>query len=182
MTVPPLPHGTSPLELERYEEELLRPTGIRLSLPRPPNYWDGVGLGGVIVADQCGVAIGFEKGKGVRIDDFWRKSINCKLSSSLISYKLMKDATFSGAIQLALLLLLVRQMESTRTPSVLSGISVWTMVIFGVSDSWIFSAHVVMGLLSDNKASIALLVPGFFGFCSAVIFASVSPPICCEAS
>jgi len=82
MTVPPLPHGTSPLELERYEEELLRPTGIRLSLPRPPNYWDGVGLGGVIVADQCGVAIGFEKGKGVRIDDFWRKSINCKLSHS----------------------------------------------------------------------------------------------------
>lgn len=78
MTVPPLPHGTSPHELERYEEELLRPTGIRLSLPRPPNYWDGAGLGGVMVADQCGVAIGFEKGKGVRIDDFWRKSINCE--------------------------------------------------------------------------------------------------------
>jgi len=82
MTVPPLPHGTSPLELERYEEELLRPTGIRLSLPRPPNYWDGVGLGGIIIADQCGIAIGFEKGKGVRIDDFWRKSINCKPTPS----------------------------------------------------------------------------------------------------
>jgi hypothetical protein len=79
MTVPPLPHGTSHHELERYEEELLRPTGIRLSMPRPANYWDGIGIGGVIVADQCGVAIGFEKGKGVRIDDFWRKSINCKL-------------------------------------------------------------------------------------------------------
>lgn len=87
MTVPPLPHGTSPLELERYEEELLRPTGIRLSLPHPPNYWDGVGLGGVIIADQCGVGIGFEKGKGVRIDDFWRKSINCKLSTPLASVK-----------------------------------------------------------------------------------------------
>jgi hypothetical protein len=78
MTVPPLPHGTSPLELERYEEELLRPTGIRLSMPKPPNYWDGLGLGGVIIADQCGVAVGFEKGRGVRIDDFWRKSVNCK--------------------------------------------------------------------------------------------------------
>jgi hypothetical protein len=178
MTVPPLPHGTSPLELERYEEELLRPTGIRLSLPRPPNYWDGVGLGGVLVADQCGVAIGFEKGKGVRIDDFWRKSINCEFQLLLNKQetKLMIDATYASAIQLALLLLLVRQMESTRTPTVLSGISLWTMVIFGVSDSWIFSAHVVMGLLSDNKASIALLIPGFLGFCSAVIFASVSLP------
>jgi hypothetical protein len=89
MTLPPLPHGTSPHELERYEEELLRPTGIRLSMPRPSNYWDGIGIGGVIVADQCGVAIGFEKGKGVRIDDFWRKSINCKRLSLTARQELM---------------------------------------------------------------------------------------------
>lgn len=78
MTVPPLPHGTSPQELERYDQEVSDPTGIRLSLPKPPNYWDGVGLGGVIVADQCGVAVGFEGGVGIRIDDFWKKSINCE--------------------------------------------------------------------------------------------------------
>jgi hypothetical protein len=82
MTVPPLPQGTSPQELERYEEELLRPSGIRLSLPKPPNYWDGVGLGGIIVADQCGVALGFDKGHGVRIDDFWRKSVNCTFTDA----------------------------------------------------------------------------------------------------
>lgn len=45
--------------------------------------------------------------------------------------------------------------------------------MMGVSDSWIFSAHVVMGLLSDNKTSIALLVPGFLGLCSAVVFGPV---------
>jgi hypothetical protein len=83
MTVPPLPQGTSPQELERYEEESLRSSGIRLSLPKPPNYWDGVGLGGIIVADQCGVALGFDKGHGVRIDDFWRKSVNCTFSCCL---------------------------------------------------------------------------------------------------
>jgi hypothetical protein len=65
-------------------------------------------------------------------------------------------------------------METTRTPSVLSKVSVWTVVMMGVSDSWIFSAHVVMGILSDNKTSIALLVPGFLGLCSAVVFGPVS--------
>ena len=62
-----------------YEEELHNPTGIRLSLPRPPNYWDGTGLGGVAIADKCGWAFGIEGGKGLKLVDFWRKSINCKL-------------------------------------------------------------------------------------------------------
>lgn len=65
-------------------------------------------------------------------------------------------------------------MESTRTPSLLSKVSLWTIVIMGVTDSWIFSAHVVMGILSDSKSSITLLVPGFLGLCSAVVFGPVS--------
>lgn len=54
------------------------PTGIKVSLPRPPNYWEGVGLGGVIVADQCGWAFGLEGGSGVKIDEFWSRSIECE--------------------------------------------------------------------------------------------------------
>ena len=87
ITVPPLPHGTYPQELERYDQEVSDPSGIRFSLPKPPNYWDvtsGVGLGGVIVADQCGVVVGFEGGKGIRIDDFWKKSVNCESSPTLL--------------------------------------------------------------------------------------------------
>ena len=86
------------------------------------------------------------------------------------------DATFATILQLTLLLLLVRQMESTRTPSLLSKVSLWTIVIMGITDSWIFSAHVVMGILSDSKLSIGLLVPGFLGLCSAVVFGPVSRP------
>lgn len=67
-------------------------------------------------------------------------------------------------------------MEQTRTPSLLSKVSLWTIVIMGVTDSWIFSAHVVMGILSESKSSITLLVPGFLGLCNAIVFGPVSSP------
>ena len=80
LTVPPLPIGVTQAEMELYEAEMREPTGIKLSLPTPPHYWEGVGLGGVLVADQCGWAFGLEGGKGVPIDDFWARSLNCESS------------------------------------------------------------------------------------------------------
>jgi hypothetical protein len=76
--LPPLPPGVSPAAMELYEGEMREPTGIKVSLPAPPNYWEGVGLGGVLVADQCGWAFGLEGGKGVTIDGFWARSLNCR--------------------------------------------------------------------------------------------------------
>lgn len=81
-TLPHLPPGISSAEVALYDHELHDPTGIRSSLKRPPNYWDGVGLGGVIVADECGWALGIEGGKGVRIDEFWSKSVSCECTSA----------------------------------------------------------------------------------------------------
>ncbi|WWD20527.1 hypothetical protein CI109_105003 [Kwoniella shandongensis] len=157
MTLPPLPKGVSPFEIEAYERELQNPTGIRSGMRRPPGYWEsGVGLGAVVVADGCGVVLGLEGGKGLGIDDFWRKSVNY--------------AAFATVSQLLVLLLLVRQMESTRTPSSLAKVSLWSIVIMSISDSWIFSAHVVVGIWSDNKASLPMLVPGFLCLCTAVVF------------
>lgn len=49
-----------------------------------------MGLSGVVVADGCGFGFGIEGGKGVRIDDFWRKSVNCK---SLLVTASVLDAT-----------------------------------------------------------------------------------------
>lgn len=98
----------------------------------------------------------------------------CLRSSGRGQADLCVDATFATVLQLTLLLLLVRQMEQTRTPSLLSKVSLWTIVMMGVTDSWIFSAHVVMGILSESKSSITLLVPGFLGLCSAVVFGPVS--------
>ncbi|ORY35895.1 hypothetical protein BCR39DRAFT_512893 [Naematelia encephala] len=156
LSLPPLPVGWSSEAIELYESEMRDPTGIRSSLIRPPNYWDGVGLGGVVIADECGWAFGFDRGTGVKIDDFWRKSIDY--------------AAFATVCQLVVLVLLVRQMEATRTPSTLAKVSLWSIVIMGISDSWIFSAHVVVGIMSDNRASMAMLVPGFLCLCSAIVF------------
>ncbi|KAK8850346.1 hypothetical protein IAR55_004264 [Kwoniella newhampshirensis] len=157
MTLPPLPKGVSPLEIDAYVKELQNPTGIRSGMKRPPGYWEsGTGLGGVLVADGCGVILSMEGGRGLGIDDFWRKSVNY--------------AAFATVSQLLVLLLLVRQMESTRTPSTLSKVSLWSIVTMSISDSWIFSAHVVVGIWSDNKASLPMLVPGFLCLCTAVVF------------
>ncbi|KAL7422798.1 hypothetical protein Q5752_002094 [Cryptotrichosporon argae] len=156
LAAPPLPPQASLADIELYSAELRRPTGILASLPRPPQYWHGLGLGGAVVSDQCGVAFELSGGKGVGIDDFWRKSINY--------------AAFATACQLLVLVLLVRQMESTRTPSSLAKVSLWTIVMMGISDSWVFSAHVVVGIMSDNKSSLPMLVPGFLSLCTAVVF------------
>lgn len=72
------------------------------------------------------------------------------------------------------LVLLVRQMEATRTPSTLAKVSLWTIVILGVTDSWIFSAHLVIGVMTDNKTGLPMLVPGFCALCTAIVFGPVS--------
>lgn len=74
-----------------------------------------------------------------------------------------------------MLWLLVRQMESTRTPSTLAKVSLWTIVLMGISDTWIFSAHLAIGIYSDNKTSLPLLVPAFLIFCTAIVFGPVCP-------
>ncbi|WWC92049.1 uncharacterized protein L201_007003 [Kwoniella dendrophila CBS 6074] len=157
LTVPPLPPGVTKEDIDFYNSEIQNPTGIKSAIPRPPSYWQvGKGFGGVIIADQCGWAMGIQGGEGVGIDEFWSRSINY--------------AAFATISQLVVLLLLVRQMEQTRTPSALSKVSVYTIVIMSITDSWIFSAHVVVGIMSDNKASLPMLVPGFMCLCTAVVF------------
>lgn len=77
LTAPPLPPGWTPQAMDLYQQELSDPTGLKWSLQRPPEYWEGIGLGGVAVADGCGWAFGIEGGKGVGVDDFWARSLNC---------------------------------------------------------------------------------------------------------
>lgn len=38
------------------------------------------------MADQCGVVVGFEGGRGIRIDDFWKKSVNCESTTTSIDF------------------------------------------------------------------------------------------------
>lgn len=83
LSLPPLPAGVHLEDVLRYDSELANPTGLLFSLKKPPEYWQGVGLGGVIVGDQCGFVAGLDRGRGVPLDDFWRRTVNCKLSSLL---------------------------------------------------------------------------------------------------
>ena len=91
-----------------------------------------------------------------------------------VLWLILPDAAYATLSQLIILVLLVRQMESTRTPSSLAKVSLWTIVIMGLSDSWIFSLHVVQGIMSDNKTSLPMLVPGFMCLCTAIVFGPVS--------
>jgi hypothetical protein len=65
-------------------------------------------------------------------------------------------------------------MERTRTPSALAKVSVATIAMPTIMDSWLFSAHLVFGMMSDNKAGLPLLVPAFLSLLSAVVFGPVS--------
>ena len=69
---------------------------------------------------------------------------------------------------------MIRQMEATRTPSTLAKVSLWTIIMMAILDSWVFSSHVIVGIMTDTKASLPLIVPGFLCLCSAVLFGPVS--------
>lgn len=170
LSLPPLPEGVTLDQVLQYEQELANPTGILSSLKRPKGYWEGKGLGGVIVADQCGLVFGIDGGHGVPMDNFWRKTVHCKCRRRGL---LTQDATFATLSQLLVLLLLVRQMERTRTPSTLAKVSLWTIVLISASDSAIFSGHIILGLFADNKTSLPLLIPGFMALCTAIVFGPV---------
>ncbi|CAK9785846.1 hypothetical protein CC85DRAFT_287654 [Cutaneotrichosporon oleaginosum] len=156
LSLPPLPAGVQLEDVLRYDSELANPTGLLFSLKRPPTYWQGVGLGGVIVGDQCGFVAGLDRGRGVPLDDFWRKTVNY--------------AAYATLSQLLVLFLLVNQMERTRTPSTLAKVSLWTIVLIALSDSWICGAHLLTGVLSDNRTSLPMLVTGFAALCTAIVF------------
>jgi hypothetical protein len=82
LAVPPLPPGLDRNQYDAYEDELEHPTGILPSMKRPMAYWQAQpGLAGVAVADGCGIAIGFDRGRGVEMADFWNASVHCELSS-----------------------------------------------------------------------------------------------------
>jgi hypothetical protein len=52
----------------------------------------------------------------------------------------LPDAAFALAVNLVILILFVRQMEATRTPSSLAKVSFWTIAMMISADSWQFSA------------------------------------------
>ncbi|KIR79484.1 ligase [Cryptococcus gattii EJB2] len=164
LTLPPIPSSSLASEIQAYHAELSNPTGLLASMKRPPGYSQlPPGLGGVVVADGCGWALGIEGGEGLGVDDFWRREVD---------YSVMIALT-----QLLLLYLLVHQMELTRTPSTLSKISIWTIALMAIIDSYVFSLNMILGVVDvghggpDGRGGgLGVWVGGFAAFAGAVIF------------
>ncbi|KAE8537615.1 hypothetical protein D1P53_006324 [Cryptococcus gattii VGV] len=77
LTLPPIPSSSLASEIQAYHAELSNPTGLLASMKRPRGYSQlPPGLGGVVVADGCGWALGIEDGEGLGVDDFWRREVD----------------------------------------------------------------------------------------------------------
>lgn len=94
------------------------------------------------------------------------------------------DSVMIALTQLLLLYLLVHQMELTRTPSTLSKISIWTIALMAIIDSYVFSLNVILGVVdvghggADGRGGgLGVWVGGFAAFAGAVIFGPVSLPL-----
>lgn len=110
-----------------------------------------------------------------------------RLESKLIFFFPLTHETDSVMIaltQLLLLYLLVHQMELTRTPSTLSKISIWTIALMAIIDSYVFSLNMILGVVDvghggpDGRGGgLGVWVGGFAAFAGAVIFGPVSLPL-----
>ncbi|GJJ11317.1 hypothetical protein Clacol_005549 [Clathrus columnatus] len=138
------PSHVIPKLLEELETELENPSGLT-TIPSPPLYLDGV-----FISKSCGIFIETKGMKGLKLQKFWQKATTY--------------AGYAFVVYLGLLVLLMRQMESSsgRTPAGVSRISRWTMIIQAIADGISFIGHLTFGILfSEHRSSLSLLAPGF---------------------
>ncbi|EJU04890.1 hypothetical protein DACRYDRAFT_114212 [Dacryopinax primogenitus] len=109
-----------------------------------------------LVSWKCGVVVVLDDLGGLKADRFWRKATTY--------------ASLASIVYLTLLILLVRQMESTRTPASISKLSRWSFAIQAVGDAYSFVCHLTIGIVSDNRASLSLIAPGFLAATLFLVF------------
>ncbi|KAG8854026.1 hypothetical protein FRB96_007889 [Tulasnella sp. 330] len=132
------------------EAELRTPTGMSTAIaPR-------LRMDGVMISHRCAAMVRLNDITGLRADQFWRR---------VSSY-----AGFASLLYLGMLTLLVRQMESTRTPAGISGVSRWPFVFQSIMDSFSATSHAMFGVLTQNRASMSMLAPGFLACILALMF------------
>ncbi|KAL7413322.1 hypothetical protein BDY24DRAFT_441567 [Mrakia frigida] len=155
----PLPHHITLEDVSLAEAELLYPTGL------PVKTWEVKLEQAAWWSWECGLAGVLEGGEGIRSNTFWKMSTDYSFLSLLASFTTV--------------VLLVRQMERTRTPSQLSKVALPTIAMQIVLDGWSFAAHLLVGIVIDNESSLALIAPGFV---SGIGFAMFGPRFCMAIS
>ncbi|KAJ7091331.1 hypothetical protein B0H15DRAFT_930088 [Mycena belliarum] len=137
--------------LREYEEETQHPAGIWTIAPPQ------LSVSGLLMSKECGILYEFHKTEGVGLRSLFRK---------LTTY-----AGTTAVAYLAMLILLSRQMQRSRTPSGISRISFWTFLVQSTVDSLSFAGHTVFALVADGKPSLSLIAPAFL---ACVLFANES--------
>lgn len=158
--------------MQDLEEETQRPTGRWTVHPSPK-----MQLKGVLVSKECGVLYEIVDSDGLTSHSFFRKVTTCthpSLTSSFASSSLfLIDAGLATISYLTLLVLLSRQMNSSRTPAGISRVSRWSFLTQSIVDAVSFAGHITFAILADGRPSLSLVAPAFLA-CVLFVYEAVS--------
>ncbi|CAE6480376.1 unnamed protein product [Rhizoctonia solani] len=136
--------------MQELESETENPTGVR-TVSRPP-----LKLNGLILSPDCAVALTFKDAVGMQATIFWQKATSYSFVASICYFIILK--------------LIVRQMETSRTPSAIAKISRWTFALQAIADAYSFVGHVTVGIVSESRSSLSIIAPGFLAATLFLVF------------
>ncbi|KEP50684.1 putative RING finger protein [Rhizoctonia solani 123E] len=136
--------------MQELESETEDPTGIR-TVSRPP-----LKISGLILSPDCAVALTFDDAVGMQATIFWRKATLYSFVAAICYFIILK--------------LIVRQMETSRTPASVAKISRWTFALQAIADAYSFVGHVTVGIVSESRSSLSIIVPGFLAATLFLVF------------
>ncbi|CAE6460819.1 unnamed protein product [Rhizoctonia solani] len=136
--------------MQELESETENPTGVR-TVSRPP-----LNLKGLILSPDCAVALTFDDAVGMQATIFWQKATLYSFVASICYFIILK--------------LIVRQMETSRTPSSIAKISRWTFALQAIADAYSFVGHVTVGIVSESRSSLSIIAPGFLAATLFLVF------------
>ncbi|KAJ1951794.1 hypothetical protein GGI12_006400, partial [Dipsacomyces acuminosporus] len=143
--------GMTRQELDELENELERPTGI--SLPKPPQPIAQA----IMFSPNCSVSVS-SQGKhivGIRIEPYLWKAAHYALASSVVL--------------LLQIILLIRQIEHTPTPSSLSKVSYYTIAMQAVLDCYLCMLHLT-GSVFYTEIYLSFAAVSFLTFVLLAMF------------
>ncbi|KEI37928.1 uncharacterized protein L969DRAFT_95778 [Mixia osmundae IAM 14324] len=136
--------------LDEFESEMSDPTGVS-TVPIKARKSRVI-----MYSETCQLVIEIDDLSLLHMETFWAKAKNY--------------AAFVGLVAVIQTYLLIHQMESTSTPTSVAKVAYGTITMQVGMDVYFFIAHLTLGVVTDNDASLALIVPAFLACCSGLLF------------